>query len=169
MRVAIAGCPRAGKTTLGNRLASELGVTAQHADDLIALGWSEASDELARRMQHPGPWLIEGVAVIRALRKALSATSGKPCDRLLWMAHPREPLSDGQRRMFEQDARRFAELRSELQRRGVEVVTGTAPRKTAPMPEPVARMQPAQDDSPALIEADDSGTRWGDYGGRGFG
>ncbi len=173
MRIAIAGCPRAGKTTLAKRLAAELDVTAFHADDLIATHeWSAASAELARKLLEPGPYVVEGVAVVRALRKALDASNAKPCDRVLWMDKPHQALNAGQQRMFDADVKRMAELEAELVRRGVEVVrerrapaqmalpTARAPQKQAPADE--------AGPGPQLIDVSDSSTRWGNFGGRGF-
>lgn len=60
-------------------------------DDLIEThDWSEASAEVASWFDAPGPWVIEGVAVPRALRKWLAAhPEGKPCDVVHWLEQPR--------------------------------------------------------------------------------
>ena len=174
MRIAIAGVPRSGKTTLALRLAQELGYPVQHGDDLQHMEWSAASAELARRMLHSaGPWIVEGVSVSRALRKALEFTDDRPCDRLYFLTEPFGALSDGQARMGKGCHTVHHEIAGELLRRGVqfaslsEHVAASAPPvvevPVAPAPEPVA---PATQ----ICEPYASGSRWGSFGnGRGFG
>jgi hypothetical protein len=59
------------------------GLQPMHTDDLIALGWSEASAAVIPWISRPGPWIIEGVAVPRALRKWFAANpTGKPAPDL---------------------------------------------------------------------------------------
>ncbi len=84
MIVAIAGGPGAGKTTLGTAWALRSGTELLSTDSLIHLGWSGASQAVAARMlTADGDLIVEGVAVARALRKALAQTAGRPCDRLV--------------------------------------------------------------------------------------
>ncbi len=79
LRIAIAGWPRAGKTTMALTRANRLACVVRHTDDLIGrLDWSAASEEVARWLDEPGPWVIEGVAVSRALRKWRAAHPGEP-------------------------------------------------------------------------------------------
>lgn len=180
MRIAIAGLPRTGKTTLAERLSAELGYPVMHADDLISMGWSEASAELARRMLSPGPWIVEGVAVSRALRKALGMTDERPCDQLYFLTELYEPLSPGQAGMGTGCRTVHSEIAAELLRRGVqfatlsehavsvaklaELTTATA----APAPA-VALSAPAPQPPAAQVrEPYASGSRWSDNG-RGFG
>jgi adenylate kinase family enzyme len=101
VRILIAGSPRSGKTTLGQKLAKKHNAPLRSTDDLIGLGWSEASAEAAKWLDEPGPWVIEGVAVPRALRKWLETRQGrgKPADALVWLDHARTPLSAGQAAM----------------------------------------------------------------------
>lgn len=120
MRVVIVGGPRCGKTTL----AATLGLPTRHTDDVIGLGWSEASAEVATWLDAPGPWCIEGVAAARALRKWLAAhESGAPCDeiRLLWV--PLVERTDGQERMALGIETVWCEISDELIARGVAVVS----------------------------------------------
>ena len=58
--------------------------------------WSEASAEVARWINRPGPWVIEGVAVPRALRKWLTAFDGPPCDELIVLTHAHVERTPGQ-------------------------------------------------------------------------
>lgn len=167
MRIAIAGVPRAGKTTLGEQLSAELGFPLMHADDLISMGWSEASAELARRMQSPGPWIVEGVAVSRALRKALELSTDRPCDRLYFLAQPHVELSSKQAAMGKGCETVHAEIAPELLRRGVQF---------AAVGEPIAPARPAleatSETKPAAQVREPyggSGSRWTGSAGRGFG
>jgi len=121
-RVAIAGVPRAGKTTLAAQLAEERAVVALATDDLIGLGWSEASEEASRWFDRPGPLVVEGVAVPRALRKWLGrCDAGRPVDVLLWLGRPRQRLVPGQLAMGRGAATVLYALLPELLQRGVEV------------------------------------------------
>lgn len=118
-RVVIGGAPRAGKTTFSGQFAN-----ARHTDDLIPLGWSEASDEAALWLQEPGPWVVEGVTAVRALRKALSVSDGRPCDLLVWLRLPWVPLTQAQAGMVVQGERVLDEIEPELRARGVVIVQG---------------------------------------------
>lgn len=117
MRIVIGGGPRTGKTTLADQsFPPEL---VRHTDDLIDLGWSEASEAAAAWMAEPGPWVIEGVAAVRALRKALEASPEAPCDKLVWLRHPHEVLVKGQASMMKGCETVLAQIVDELERRGV--------------------------------------------------
>lgn len=121
LRVCITGSPRAGKTSAADKMASEHGLTARHTDHTIPLGWSAASAEIATWFEAPGPWICEGVAIPRALRKWLAAhPEGMPCDVIFLLDRPREELSRGQETMRKGIATVWAEIRNELARRGVE-------------------------------------------------
>ena len=73
MRIAIVGIPGTGKSTL----AAEMG-GGRSTDDLMHLGWDEAGDEVSKWFDDPGPWIIEGVAVPRALRAWRERNPGQP-------------------------------------------------------------------------------------------
>lgn len=119
MRLAIAGVPKGGKTT---RAAKETG-PVYHTDDLIGdREWSEASAEAMTWFDRPGPWVIEGVAVPRALRKWLAAhAGGKPADLVLWMGTPRQDLTKGQAAMAKGCQTVMREIIPLLERCGVKV------------------------------------------------
>ena len=91
MRVAIAGWPRAGKSTLAERLGQEHGWPVYHADDTIPLGRGPDAEEVARWLDRPGPWVVEGVAVARGLRAYRDRNPGKspPIDRAILMLEAR--------------------------------------------------------------------------------
>lgn len=118
-RIAITGGPRTGKTTMAKRLVGDSSIAdwgtpgacfggptraeqfVRHTDDLIHLGWSGASQAACGWFDEPGPWIIEGVAVSRALRKWRDQHPGEPppVDRVIYLAEPHETLVYGQRVM----------------------------------------------------------------------
>jgi len=97
-RLVIVGGPRTGKTTRAKALGKERGCRVISTDDFIDLGWSGASEHVASMMSYKGPWIIEGVAAVRALRKALK-TGVKPCDRVLVLMEPKTGIIRGQHAM----------------------------------------------------------------------
>jgi len=128
MRVAIVGGPRAGKTTLALGLGWKLALPVRHADDLIALGWSEASSRLAHEiLAADGGGIFEGVSIVRALRKALDESPGRPVDALVILPEAREPLTTEQRAMWRAQGTLLDGILYELGRRGVRVVTPLDP------------------------------------------
>jgi adenylate kinase family enzyme len=121
-RIAIIGSPRGGKTTLALELAADLGVQVRHSDDLIGeFDWSAASEHIASTwLAEPGPWIIEGVAVVRALRKWLeSHPAGLPCDKIIVLDAPRVPLTIRQAGMGKSCATILEGIRGPLLARGV--------------------------------------------------
>ena len=123
MRVLITGGPKTGKTTLAKQLGAVYGEPL-HTDYLIGrLDWSEASAKVAEWMQEPAPWIIEGVAVPRALRKWLAANpTGKPADKVIFLGKPWHELSPGQLAMTKGLVTVWKEVVGELVARGVELV-----------------------------------------------
>jgi dephospho-CoA kinase len=123
MRTVICGGPKTGKTTVSRNLGSLFPV--HHADDFISLGWSEASNAVAGLFSNPDPWVVEGVACARALRKWLNShPEGKPCDRVILLMDVKSmdgytsrhsSMSAGVHTVFQ-------EIEPELLARGVEVV-----------------------------------------------
>ena len=135
--ILVAGGPRCGKTTFADRLSAEMGLPVRHTDDLITrLEWSAASEEVAAWLDGPDA-IIEGVSVVRAVRKWLAShpsgsarVSGgnvapvrRPCDRFYWASSPRMALSAGQSSMLAGCRKVLAEILPELNRRGVAVET----------------------------------------------
>ncbi len=120
MRIIIGGAPKAGKFALANRLGVD---NTRHTDDVIGLGWSDASAEVANWFNAKGDWVVEGVAVFRALRKWLKTNPhGKPCDELWILWDPRVPLNPGQETMAKGCVSVFKGIQVELLRRGVNVI-----------------------------------------------
>jgi hypothetical protein len=97
-RVAITGWPKTGKTTLAQSLGG-----GRSTDDTIemGLGWSEGSAEVSTWFDKPGPWIIEGVAIPRALRKWHERHPGEnpPIDKLIILGTTHEQLNPGQTSM----------------------------------------------------------------------
>ena len=118
-RVCIIGPPRSGKTTLASTMTN-----VRHTDDLIGiLDWSAASEHVADEwLMSPGPWVIEGVAVVRALRKWLASHSnGKRCDRVIVMTQTHVELSKGQAAKAKGHEKIWQEVRPLLLARGVAI------------------------------------------------
>lgn len=110
-RVAIAGGPRTGKTSLAQHARD--GRLVVHTDDFIGHGDWAAMPGLVIDAAGSGPCLIEGVQVPRALRKGLRV------DAVVWLETPRVHLSPRQEGMLKGTAKVFEEW---LVRRGATAV-----------------------------------------------
>jgi hypothetical protein len=119
-RILITGGPRTGKSTLGRELDPHYLETDQPYREGKA--WSDVSDHVSYWFDRPGPWVIEGVAVPRALRKWLARHPGsltRPCDRVIFLTNePFEP-SKGREAMAKGVLSVWREVLPELRRRGV--------------------------------------------------
>ncbi len=126
-RVVVIGSPRAGKTTYADKRGRREGVEVRHTDDLIEeLAWSAVSEHVAVDwLAQPGPWIIEGVAAVRALRKWLRYNpEGKPCEEIVLLDQPWVALSSRQAGMAKGCAKVWGEVEGQLRARGVSVVVG---------------------------------------------
>lgn len=104
MRLLITGGVGSGKTTMSQHLRGSTGSDrVMHTDDLIGTGeWSEVSQRIADEwLTMPGPWIIEGVAIPRALRKYLEAHPHEPppCDRIIVLTDQHKDLNPRQEAM----------------------------------------------------------------------
>ncbi len=127
-QLVIAGVPSAGKTTISHMLVQLSQARLRHCDELIDTGldWSAQSLEVSTWFDEPGPWIVEGVASVRALRKWMKREpDGKPCDAVLWLGDPVVEiegrvlgLAKGCRTIWE-------EIKPELVSRGVEIILPT--------------------------------------------
>ena len=123
-RTVIIGAPRTGKTTLAVELVGRTTTRVRHTDDLIGvLDWSAASRKIADQwLTEAGPWIIEGVAAVRGLRKWLRANpTGSPCDTIIVCSHPKVARTEGQGRMAKGHDKIWREIRGELEARGVAI------------------------------------------------
>jgi hypothetical protein len=121
-KIAIAGFPRAGKTTRGKNIALGVG-ELRSTDDLKKIGdWSKESEIAAAMFDEPTAFVMEGMVVPRALRKWLAShPEGKPVDELLWMGDPKVPTHASQDAMGKGALTVMREILPELQKRGVKV------------------------------------------------
>lgn len=116
MRIAIAGSPQSGKTTLSKTLNQG----AMHTDDYMHLGWSKNSDVVSCWFDNPLMEVIEGVTVPRALRKWLKYNdTGKPVDKVIYLNNPYPKLTKGQQTMAKGCRTVWNEIVPELLKRGV--------------------------------------------------
>lgn len=139
-RLVITGWPRAGKTTLANKLKETRlydleqvdSKSVYHLDVLFRennLGWSEQSDTAAmlfNALPIGESWIVEGVTAIRAIRKWLVGREpgAKPFNRVLYIAGPYDkskPLTPGQRAMGAGCDTALSDVTWELTRRGIRV------------------------------------------------
>lgn len=119
-RVLICGVSRAGKSTLANIIAG--GGRLLSADSLLNKPWSEQSEIVAQWMDEPGPWVIEGTTVARAVRKWLRTHPvGTPCDQFIWLDTPREHLSPGRLSLAKGTRTIMLEVAPVLAERGVTI------------------------------------------------
>ncbi len=89
-KVAIAGAPKTGKTTLAKLITDR---AVFHSDDLLTEGmpWSGQSADLAANMNvKEGKFVVEGMTVPRALRK------GMKVDAVIWLNTPKVDQTKGQ-------------------------------------------------------------------------
>src|SRR5688572_28574580 len=111
MRVLILGGPLRGKSTLARELRAEgLRTFCTDAPSYCreveygvtylpeGLVWSGASQYVADQwLSMPGPWVIEGAAAVRALRKWAEANpDGVPADRIVMLVQARAPTTGRQ-------------------------------------------------------------------------
>lgn len=131
-RICITGGPRTGKTTLAKQLTRDRldvadragcpGPTLRHTDDLIGThDWSSASHQVTEWLDEEGPWIIEGVAVSRALRKWRDQhpDQAPPVDRLIYLVEPHTGTTPAQRAMAKGVRTVHDEIEGWLARHGV--------------------------------------------------
>lgn len=124
-RVLIAGGPQTGKTALAERAAHELKREATSTDWLVqSHEWSESSLAVSHWFDDERPpWIIEGVAVPRALRKWLARNpEGTPADLVVWLDEPVTHQTPGQAAMHKGCCTVWNQILPELQARGQRVL-----------------------------------------------
>lgn len=137
-RIVILGGPKTGKTTLAGEIWRKAvaawvaehgpivdleGPVLMHTDDVMHLGWSEASEAASKWFDTSGPWIIEGVAVVRALRKWRDAHPGEPppVDRVIRLTTPHVELTSGQATMAKGEDTVWLEVEPWLVEHGVSI------------------------------------------------
>jgi hypothetical protein len=135
-RVIISGGPGHGKTTLAEEMRKAMGLghflctdtmaqaektgrshpRALYAPPSLDGDWSGLSQWVADTwLGNRGPWVLEGVAAVRALRKWHhdNWADAPPCELLIRLTQPAMPLTARQTGMADADDLRFDELLTE--------------------------------------------------------
>lgn len=167
-RLVIAGGPRTGKTTAAMALQERRHWALLSTDALIhQYEWSQVSEIAATWFDHtPAPFILEGVAAARALRKWLAShPTGAPCDRIIVMTVPVVMRTREQETMAKGCDTVWAEIEPELRARDVTihgwdpdtgVVPQVVPWRAAPS-ETASRADDAhgRDDVPGVSDSPD--------------
>lgn len=114
-KILIIGGPRTGKTTLASELGESDGLPVHHLDDLSDREWSTQSDIIADELSHDGPWIKEGVAGVRGLRKWLERNPDKVPDfEVVHLSEPKAEQSAGQAAMHKGHQKIYSEVEREI-------------------------------------------------------
>jgi hypothetical protein len=117
-KILIIGGPRGGKTTRAKELSRKHGIPIQHFDTYISkYEWSEMSDQIAKWLDEPGPWIKEGVAGSRGLRKWLRKNKKLPDFEIVVLNEPKIKLTQGQDRMHKNHTKIMQECLDEIEQR----------------------------------------------------
>lgn len=95
-RILIMGVPRAGKTTLAQSIKK--GPVLSTDDTIDMNDYSAQIDEVVSWLDRPGPWVIEGVLTVYALRRYLRSHRKIPCDTIYVLKEPKIELTPEQNR-----------------------------------------------------------------------
>jgi hypothetical protein len=140
-RIVIVGGPKTGKSTLAHH-PRHFAAEVRSTDELVGvLEWSEVSAEVATWFDEPGPWIIEGVATARALRKWLATHAEAPLDIVVvLMGKPFVELSKGQAAMGKGVATVWNEIVIDVAKRGARVINAASPKplRQPQAPDPAA-------------------------------
>jgi hypothetical protein len=131
-RVVIDGGPRRGKSEIAKKIAAD-GRRYHHGDELRDRPewagltkeekWSAGSQLASEWLDEEGPYVLDNVAMGRALRKWLKRNpTGKPADVVVHLSGAVIESSSGQEGMATGSDSVWKEIRSELVMRGVRVI-----------------------------------------------
>lgn len=121
-RVVIDGGPRRGKSEIAKKIAAD-GRRYHHGDELRGLEWSAGSQLASEWLDEDGPYVLDNVAMGRALRKWLARNpTGKPADVVVHLSGAVIESNSGQESMATGNDSVWKEIRSELVMRGVRVI-----------------------------------------------
>ncbi len=125
-RIVLVGGPGVGKTTKALELGKLLDVPLVRSTDVLVegRGWSAVSRAAEGWLEDEGPWILEGCAMVRALRKYLaehprSSPLARPCDLVLVRFTSRKQLTKEQAALGKGVRTVLVEIRGELAKRGV--------------------------------------------------
>jgi hypothetical protein len=117
-KILVIGGPRCGKTTKALKLCRELHIPIDHFDKYISTyEWSELSEKISDWLDEPGPWIKEGVAGVRGLRKWLRKNKGLPDFEIHILNEPKVNLTPGQARMHKNHSTILQECLDEIEKR----------------------------------------------------
>ncbi len=131
MNYLIIGGPKCGKSTKADLLRFELNDTGaeirsvKHCDDLVKTlpEWSMVSEAVCDWIKEPGPWIIEGVAGVRGLRKFLERNNTLLSDlTVYWMSEAKTEQTPAQRNMQKGAQTIFDQIKPELLKRGAKII-----------------------------------------------
>ena len=100
-RIAIAGGPHVGKTTLANSVAELVPVT--HTDAFMDSAWADQPELIMAGLKNEPRFLVEGVQIARCLRKGLAV------DIVIWLERVHTPITVRQRGLAKGTAKIFRE------------------------------------------------------------
>jgi len=121
MKLVIGGGTRCGKSTLAEHIGRALRLPVYHADDLIHLGWSEASEAFADVIAHGRDGVYEGVATVRSLRKMMKRPRIRPCTEYVHLSTPMVALTPKQHALNAAIESVYREISPRLRARYVQV------------------------------------------------
>lgn len=136
-RVVVVGGPGTGKTTLAAALARRLGAEHRTTDALVDQGleWSEVSDRVAGMLGDRGaPWVLEGAAAVRGLRKWLRSNNGHPGVVVVNLDRPVAGRTPRQEAMAKGVGTVWRQVAPALRARGVKVMADVPPPNVPSLP-----------------------------------
>lgn len=114
-KILIIGGPRCGKTTYAKKLKEDTGLPLKHFDDLIGKhSWEDMSGVIAKMLDEPGPWIMEGVGGVRGLRQWLRDHHHAPGFEIHVLDKPKIAHTKGQANMHKTHLRMLDDIKRQL-------------------------------------------------------